>query len=594
MPAHRLKYICQNLSVEFGLFDTIKVIGALGFFIYGMKVMSEGIQKAAGDQLRQVLNTMTKNRYMGVLSGFLITALVQSSSATTVMTVSFVNAGLLSLIQSAGIMMGANIGTTITAWLVSTFGFKVKIVVLSLPIIALALPMMFIRKGNWRFWAEFLIGFALLFMGLDFLKSSVPDIKQNPNMLAFLQGFADWGYLSYLFFVLIGTVLTIVVQSSSASMTITLVLVAKGWITFDVAAAMVLGENIGTTITAELASLVGNVHAKRSARIHSMFNIIGVTWMLLILPLFLQLVDIVVTGVGFQSPLALGSNENLSSLSAADISKREAAVTYGLSAFHTMFNFANVVLLIGFAHKLAEIAEKMVKSKGEDDEKFSLEYIGSGVMASVELSLLEAQKEISNFGLLIQKMMRQLTEALVEKNPKVNKDRFKKIQKYEDIADRLELEVGQYLIKLSEAELSEKNSNRIRGMLSMVSDLERSADVIYQMSRNMERKMDERIWFTPEQRERILELYKKVEESMEVMQRGLEAEDTASIDISASKMIEQEINELRTKYRKKHLKSIEKGDYNIKAGLIYVDLMAAAEKLGDHIHDACLAMREEG
>jgi phosphate:Na+ symporter len=227
--------------MEFGVFDAIKVMGALGFFIYGMKVMSEGIQKAAGSQLKKVLGTMTKNRYLGVLSGFLITGLVPASSVTTVMTVSFVNAGLLSLIQSAGIMMGANIGTTITAWLVSILGFKIKIAAMALPIIAVAFPMMFIRKGNWRFWAEFLIGFALLFMGLDFLKSAVPDIKHNPDILQFLQGFANWGYGSYLIFIAIGTILTIVVQSSSASMTITLVLVAKGWIPFDVAAAMVLG-----------------------------------------------------------------------------------------------------------------------------------------------------------------------------------------------------------------------------------------------------------------------------------------------------------------------------------------------------------------
>ncbi|MBD81233.1 MAG: Na/Pi cotransporter [Crocinitomicaceae bacterium] len=577
--------------MEFGLLDIIKVIGSLGFFIYGMKVMSEGIQKAAGDQLKRVLGTMTKNQYLGVISGFLITAVVQSSSATTVMTVSFVNAGLLSLIQSAGIMMGANIGTTITAWLVANLGFKVKVVAFALPIIAVALPMLFIRKGNWRFWAEFLIGFALLFMGLDLLKGSVPDIKHNPDMLEFLQGFANWGYASYIIFIFIGTLLTIVVQSSSASMTITLVLVAKGWISFDVAAAMVLGENIGTTITAELASIVGNVHAKRSARIHSMFNIIGVGWMLLIFPFFLEFVYFVVENfMGMASLKTIGEASAAQGLTEEAMKDRSLVVTSGLAAFHTMFNFINVVLLIGFAPKLASLAVKMVKPKDDDDEKFSLEYIGSGLMASVELSLLEAKKEITNFGGVISKMMKQLEALIQEKDSALIKKKLKKIKKYEDICDQLEIEVGQYLIKLSETELSERSSIRIRSMLSIINDLERTADVIYQMSRTIERKVEEKIWFTPGQRERIVVLFDKVNEAIVNMQGTLEG-NYESANIDESKKIEKEINELRSKFRKQHLKSIEKGDYNIKAGLIYVDIIASAEKLGDHIYDVCEATK---
>lgn len=577
--------------MEFGFLDLVEVIGALGFFIYGMKVMSEGIQKAAGDQLKKVLGTMTKNRYLGVISGFLITAVVQSSSATTVMTVSFVNAGLLSLLQSAGIMMGANIGTTITAWLVANLGFKVKVVAFALPLFAIGMPMLFVRKGNWRFWAEFLIGFALLFMGLNFLKGAVPDIKHNPEVLAFLQGFANWGYGSYLIFIMIGTLLTIVVQSSSASMTITLVLVAKGWISFDVAAAMVLGENIGTTITAELASIVGNVHAKRSARIHSMFNIIGVTWMLLIFPWFLDFVDFVVVNfLGMSSPLAVGDVSYVVGLGEGDMATRSLTVTSGLAAFHTMFNLINVLVLIGFAHKLADIATKMVKPKDDEDEQFSLEYIGSGLMASVELSLMEAKKEITTFGSVIAKMMKQLDALLQEKEPQQIKKRLKKIKKYEDISDQLEIEVGNYLIKLSETELSEKSSIRIRSMLSIINDLERTADVIYQMSRTIERKVDEKVWFTPGQRERLLLLFDKVNSSISTMQGTLEGNyDNANID--ASKIIEQEINEMRSKLRKQHLKSIEKGDYNIKAGLIYVDLIASAEKLADHVYDVCEATK---
>lgn len=580
--------------MNFGFFDFIEALGALGFFIYGMKVMSEGIQKAAGDQLKQVLNTMTRNRFLGVLSGFLITLLVQSSSATTVMTVSFVNAGLLSLLQSAGIVMGANIGTTVTAWMVSFFGFKVNIAVMSLPIIAVALPMLFIRKSNYRFWAEFLIGFALLFLGLKFLKDSVPEIDQHPEMLEFLRSFADLGYLSYIIFVLIGTLLTIIVQSSSASMTITLVLVAKGWITFDVAAALVLGENIGTTITAELAALVGNVHAKRAARIHSMFNVVGVTWMLLLFPLFLQLVNFILVSVGFASPLTLGMNTDMNSFSEEELRMRETAVTYGLSTFHTVFNVTNMLALVWFAPQLAKLAERMIKPKGEDDEKFNLEYIGSGVTASVELSLLEAKKEISHFGKVIFKMMNTMNGLILEKNSGQIKKRLKKIAAYEDISDQMELAVSQYLIKISETELSEKSSTNIRTMLSVINDLERAGDVIYKMSRVFERKVEEKIWFTPYQRERVLELFEKVKESFDVMEDILDSASKPNRVSTADIVpVEEEINALHAKFRKQHLKSIEKGDYNIKAGLVYVDLLSSAEKLGDHIYDVCISAKGE-
>ena len=373
-------------------------------------------------------------------------------------------------------------------------------------------------------------------------------------------------------------------------MTITLVLVAKGWIPFDVAAAMVLGENIGTTITAELASVVGNVHAKRSARIHSMFNIVGVTWMLLVFPFFLQLVNFVAVSMGIPSPLEWGNKMDITGMSEEDLKTRVSAVTYGLSAFHTMFNFINVVVLIGFAHKLADIATRMVKPKDEEDERFSLEYIGSGVMATTDLSLLEAKKEISNFGKVISKMMVKLNDLLFEKDESIIKKRLKKIKKYEDHADELEIEVGQYLIKLSEAEMSERNSIRVRTMLSIINDLERAADVIYQMSRTIERKVDEKVWFTPGQRERLGEIFSKVDESLAVMQTILDnSYDEANI--LASDAVEEEINTMRNKLRKQHLKSIEKGDYNIKAGLIYVDLIASAEKLGDHIHDVCTATK---
>ncbi|MFT6735795.1 MAG: phosphate:Na+ symporter, partial [Polaribacter sp.] len=305
--------------MDFGIFDTIKLIGALGFFIYGMKVMSEGLQQVAGSKMRQVLKAMTTNRFTGVATGFLITAILQSSSATTVMTVSFVNAGLLSLVESAGVMMGANIGTTITGWLVSLIGFKVKMANYALPIIAFAVPMMFSHSFKTKKWGETLIGFALLFLGLSALKDAVPDIKSNPEVLTFLNTFTDPGIMTRLMFVGVGTLLTIIVQSSSAAMTLTIVLTTQG-LPLEIAAAMVLGENIGTTITAELASIVGNVHAKRSARIHSLFNVIGVGWMIIMMPY-------VIDALNYMLPPPEGTDAN----------------KFALAAFHTTFNLLNVI-----------------------------------------------------------------------------------------------------------------------------------------------------------------------------------------------------------------------------------------------------------
>ena len=275
--------------MEYSFVDFLNLLGSLALFLFGMKLMSEGIQKAAGEGFQKILSSMTRNRVFGVLTGFLITGLVQSSSATTVMTVSFVNAGLLTLTESAGIMMGANIGTTVTAWFLSILGFKVKLGAIPIPLMAVGVPMLFMKRSKIRFWGETIIGFALLFYGLTLLKESVPDIKSNPDMVSFVAEFTDLGYFSYLLFVLIGAILTVVIQSSSATMALTLVMTSQGWITFEIAAAMVLGENIGTTITAELASLAANVYAKRSAKIHTLFNVIGVTWMLLVFPFFLLL-----------------------------------------------------------------------------------------------------------------------------------------------------------------------------------------------------------------------------------------------------------------------------------------------------------------
>ncbi|MBL4593495.1 MAG: Na/Pi cotransporter family protein [Flavobacteriales bacterium] len=552
--------------MEFGFIDALRLIGALGFFIFGMKIMSEGIQKAAGSSLRRILSMMTRNRYMGVLTGFLVTCLVQSSSASTVMAVSFVNAGLLSLVESAGIMLGANIGTTITGWLVAVLGFKVSMAAMSLPLLAFGVPMLFFKKAKIKYIGEFIVGFAILFWGLSELKHAVPDVKNNPEILNFLGEYADMGLLSNLFFILVGTILTIVVQSSSASMALTQTLCFSGIIPFEVAAAMILGENIGTTITAELASLPANVHAKRAARIHSMFNIIGVTWMVLLISFtpVLHIVDYVAINI----------------LHVASPYTAEGA-PMGLAIFHTGFNFLNVLIMIWFVPQLVKIAIKAVKSKGEMDEEYHLEYISTGIMATPDMSILEAQKEVAKFGGLVLKMNGFVEGLITEQDNKVISKTLAKIKKYEDITDRIEADVADYLAKVSQNEMSENSSIRIRGMLSIVGDLERIGDIYYQMSKGIERKIEKKIWFTPEQRKNILDMFEMVETSLKTMNINLDS-SYSSVRLDKAKEHEVALNKFRKAIRKEHFISVEKGDYNFDSATIYSDLFNSLEKVGDH------------
>ena len=559
--------------MNFGIYELLKLIGALGFFIYGMKIMSDGIQKAGGTKMRQILGGMTSNRYFGVMTGFLITAIVQSSSATTVMTVSFVNAGLLTLVESAGVMMGANIGTTITAWIISILGFKVKMSAIALPIIAFGMPMMFSRRTKTKNWGEFLVGFALLFIGLAELKGAVPDVKNNPEILNFLAGFADISFLSRLMFVGVGTLLTIVVQSSTAAMALTLVLCSTGVIPFEVAAAMVLGENIGTTITAELASLVGNVHAKRSARIHSMFNLIGVTWMLILMPYALDIVEYIsMNYFGSISPYTAvdGWGDSMS------------PVPIALSIFHTGFNLLNVLMLIWFVPALVRVAERTVKSQGDMDEEFHLEHIGGGLMQTAELSVLEAKKEVSKFGDISTRLFSMIPELMKETDSKKFGKLMDKIRKYEDITDRMEVEIANYLAKAAQGEMSDSASIKTRSMLSIINDMERIGDICYQMSITLERKSEQKMYFTPEIRETLEEMMKEISKALEIMNNNLNSE-YSQVLINDAHEIEISINKMRNKLRKTYFEKIEKGEFNIQTGMIYSNLIHSLEKVGDHV-----------
>mgnify|MGYP000480473796 CR=1 FL=1 len=553
----------------FGIFELFKLVGALGFFIYGMKVMSDGIQKVAGSKMRSILSKMTSNRFLGVATGFMITALLQSSSATTVMIVSFVNAGLLTLVESIGVIMGANVGTTITAWLISLLGFKVKISAIALPIIAIGFPMMFSSKSSIKSWAEVLIGFALLFMGLDELKHAVPNLKENPEFLGFLASYADMGIFSTLLFIGVGTILTLVVQSSSAAMALTLVMCYEGYIPFELAAAMVLGENIGTTITANLAAMVGNVHAKRAARAHLIFNVFGVVWMLFAFQIFIANIDTYMINNMGLSPLNFDM-------------ENPVAIPLGLSIFHTTFNILNMLFLVGFVPLISRIVIKMQPSKGEMDEEFHLEHIGTGPMQTAELSVLEANKEVAKFGNITTRLFDMIPELLKETDIKKFNSLMARIRKYEDITDRMEVEIADYLAKASQGEMSDSASIKVRSMISIINDMERIGDICYQLSITIERKREQKAYFTPELRTSLEVMISEVQKAMVIMNKNLNS-SYSQVLIADADEAELAINKMRNQLRKKYLQNIEKGEGKIQTGMIYNNLIHSLEKVGDHV-----------
>ena len=559
-------------KMPWGITRFLLMIGALCLFIYGMKTMSEGIQASAGSRLRNILRWMTKNRFAGVLSGFTLTGLLQSSSATTVMTVSFVNAGLITLTESAGIMMGANIGTTITGWLVSYFGFRFNITVYALLMFAAAAPLLLIKKQEVRSWSTALIGFALLFLGLGFLKEAVPTFDENSAFVAFFVEYSNQPILGTLMFIALGIIVTVIIQSSSSAITLTMALCASGVIPFNVAAAMLLGENIGTTATAEISALVGNVYAKRSARIHTLFNVIGVMWMVFALPWVLDII------AGFMPADPYDSSEM----------GRQAATT-ALAAFHSVFNLANLLILIWFVPALVKLATKTVRSKGGEDEEFRLEYIDTSIQLS-EISLLEARKQIVRFGEITSRMSGFVKNLLTETEQANQKTILKRIKKYEKITDQLEIEISQYCSKLSATELSAASSERVRSFLSIGSDLERIGDIFYQMANTIERKTASRIWFAPDQREKLLRMFGLVEMAMDLMLENLDQDDPKRVNLEKAQSLEKEINELRNKLRREYISRIESGNYNLRSGTVYSDLFSSLEKVGDHIENVSEAL----
>jgi phosphate:Na+ symporter len=550
--------------------EIFKLVGALGLFIYGMMVMSDGIQKMAGARMQSVLSSITSNRFKGIFTGFFTTSLIQSSSATTVMIVSFVNAGLLNLRQAIGVIMGANIGTTMTAWLLVAFGFsKFSLDDYVFPILALGVPLLFVNRGSIKNLGEFLVGFSLLFLGLSGMKDAVEglnlaDSEGFRSMITFL---AAQGFFGIIVLVMVGTLVTVVVQSSSAAMALTLSLCGTMGLPFEMAAAIVLGENIGTTITANLAALVGNVHAKRAARSHFIFNIFGVFWMLLIFHWFTKGIGLLMENTRWGSPFG-GANDE--------------AIRYSLSAFHTVFNIVNTLILVWFVEHMEKIVIKITPSKGEEDEVFKLEYIGSGLVGTPELSVLEAKKELVKFGQIILRMHQRTQKLINTTDRKEQKRLFDKIKHYEEITDRINNEINSFLAKVSAKEVSEKTSEQIRGLIGACNELESIGDLYYNMATQLDKKSDDKVWFDQKQRDNLMSYFDQLKAAHEEMILNLE-KGQVKMDLNKAIILEQEIDETRDKLRKKHLKSIEKQEYNYKSGLIYNNLFSSIEKIGDYV-----------
>lgn len=574
--------------MNYGILDILNLLGSLCLFLFGMKLMSESLQKVAGNGLRNFLASMTSNPFKQILTGILVTIIVQSSSATTVMTVSFVNAGLLSLAQSIGVIMGANIGTTATAWIIATLGFKFDLSVASVPLIALGFALMMTNSQKRKTVGQMIIGFALLFMGLGLLKSSVPDLNSSPQTLAFVQSWTQYGFYSILIFVGIGTILTIVLQASAATMALTLVMVNFGWIPFEIAAAMVLGENIGTTITVNLAAIIGNTSAKRAARAHTVFNIFGVIWVLALFRPFLQVVAKTIPMLGCANPFT-----PFAELSQIDPALASVTMLYGVAMVHTLFNISNTLILVWFIPLIVKFVSWLVPSKKEDEE-FRLVHIDSGMLSTAELSLLQANKEVITFGKRVYKMFGFLKQLADETNDREFEKIFERIEKYETISDRIEIEIATYLNKVSTYDLSIESSRKLQAMFREISEIESIADSCFSLARTFKRKRDLKVWFSQEIRNNLNQLFSMLDEAFDLMNTNLESSQKKhpNIILKPSYDIEEQINTFRDRLKDEHIKNIEANKYKYQTGVVYSDLLEQSEEMGDFIINISEAISE--
>lgn len=539
----------------------LTIAGASALFLYGLKLMSESLQKIMGDWLQIMLGSISSNRTKGLMTGVFITALIQSSSATTVMVVSFVNAGILRLSEAVGVIMGANIGTTLTAWIVSFFGFQIDISLLVLPLIGLGIPLIFSNNRNVKNWGEMLLGFSLIFIGLGFLKKFIPDAGASVllDAINFLKTFEYGAYLVFLF---IGAVFTAFTRSSNAVFAVIAVLCIKGWISFDLAVSMILGINIGKTLSAIRASQIANTNARRAALAHFFYNLIGIFWGIILLPVLVKGVVLLTSVIGIGNP-----------------SIETDAVPLSLALFHTLFNIVNTLVLFQFSRQLTKYIIKKIPldSKGEDE--FKLTHIKTGMLSTPDASLFQAKRETIVFAESVRKMFMSVERIIFEKSEKEYLTLKEEIVAKEIQADRLEKEIATFLTKVSEGRLSESSSRRLRALYEMIDDMESIADSCNNILNIVERKKVKKIEFPEPINNNIQLMFNMVQESLDIMVTVLTHDD--ELPFSMSQETEKEINNFRDILKNEHLDNLEKGIYNYDAGIIYNDIISQSERIGD-------------
>lgn len=551
--------------------------GALALFLFGMKLMSEGLQKIAGDKMRSILGKITDNPLRGILTGTVVTTAIQSSSATTVMVVSFVNAGLLSLAGAVAVIMGANIGTTVTAWIITLFGLGESTSAFSLPMTlgAISLIFTFAKKDKMKSIGEFIMGLALLLVGMGFLQSAMPNLEEYPKFLEMLGRMSDFGFWSILIFTAIGTLLTCLVQASAAMMAITLVMCYKGWIGFDVAVALVMGQNIGTTITANLAAMVANTAGKKAARAHLVFNVLGVLITLIAFRPVMNVIAYLTIGMVGADPYT--------EVGAAGYSA--AAIPMALSLFHTFFNVVNTLILVWFIPQILRIVNWMVKPNAADEEdEFRLKFISGGWMNTAELNLESARKEIENFSKRVLRMYTFLPSLRTAKDDEEFDAVMARIEKYEGITDHMELEIAKFLTRISEGDLSKEGSQRISSMLRIVDNLESIGDAIFQIAMTRKNKREAAVHFDQEQNDNLEQMTELVQQALTVMDHNLKTDyNKNKIDLDAAYNAEAAINKCRDNLRNRHLDALKLGVYDYSIGSVYSGLFSLYEKLGDYV-----------
>ena len=569
------------------ILNVLSVLGGLAMFLYGMALMSEGLQKSAGDRLRAFMASMTSNAFKRVLTGTVVTALVQSSSATTIMVVSFVNAGLLTLGNAIGVIMGANIGTTLTAWITS-LGFSVNIALFAVPMMAFGFVMHSSKKDSLKNIGQFMMGFAIMYVGLTFMKDCSNAILDNyqSGMMSFFGSINGFGFGSVLLFLVAGAVLTIVLQASSATMAITMLLAASGLIDFKLAVAMVLGENIGTTITANIAAAVANTSAKRAARAHTIFNIVGVIWVLCVFGPIVKLICMVMEGLDFYNPmeasaqLALIANGEVAA-DPAMVEIYKNSLLYGIAMLHTLFNVTNTLVLIWFTPLIEKAVCWLVKEPKGETEVFRLKYIAGGPLSTAELSLNEAQQEIVHFAEICRNGFGYIRDAVNEQDPDKFDQLNDKLIKYEEITDRIEFEIATYLNEVSKNEISEEAKERIKAMYKIIGEMESLGDSGESIGRILKRKNIHGKAFDKPLLDRLNKMMDLVQKGYDAMVENLKNHNLK--DITNAENCEYNINECRNHLREEHIVNIESNSYNYLTGVYYVDVLSELEKIGDFL-----------